>query len=203
MRFLKLISLVLAASIAVSLGASKFAVVRLTDIYRDLPSTAALQKGVQEQREAIMKNERAEHLRRVIAELQLLQSELQDNSARTEDQMAALGRSFELKRQEAETMRREFEDFRVEENKRINREMVEGMRALLSRIHEASVQIAKERNFDGVFDSSGNSNTGTQVMLYHKDAPDLTEDVMGLLLQAEQKEKEAEVSEELTREEAE
>lgn len=50
----------------------KFAVVRVTDIYRDLPSTAATQKKVVAEREAIWEGKRAEHLRAMIGILRSL-----------------------------------------------------------------------------------------------------------------------------------
>ncbi|MBC7980067.1 MAG: OmpH family outer membrane protein [Armatimonadetes bacterium] len=163
-------------------AAPKFAVVRVTDIYRELPSTQAMQKQIQRQREAILQNKRAEQLRANIAELQSLQAKLQakkDNP--DEEDNKKLAREYEIKRQETETLRQEFEEFRAEEDKRINKEMVATMRASLGRILEVSQQIAKERNLDGVFDTSGNSNTGIPFVLYKADAPDLTEDVVSLL----------------------
>jgi|TARA_B110000037_G_C17117836_1_gene504476 hypothetical protein len=69
----------------------------------------------------------------------------------------------------------------VEENKRINKEMVAGMRASLERITAAASQLAKERNIDGELDISGNSNTGIPFVLYSGDASDITEDVVELL----------------------
>ncbi|MDP4625861.1 MAG: hypothetical protein NWT08_12065 [Akkermansiaceae bacterium] len=64
------------ALVAISFAAPKFAVVRVTDIYRDLPSTAALQKKVVAERDAIMDNERAEQLRAIISVLQSMQVQL-------------------------------------------------------------------------------------------------------------------------------
>lgn len=167
---------------AIAAAAPKFAVVRVTDIYRDLPSTAAMQKDIQTQREAILRNKRAERLREIIAEMQLLQGQLQAKKDDPESEtMKMLVRDFEIKRQEAETLRQEFEQFRTEEDKRINKAMVEAMRSSLNRIGDAARQIAKERNFDGVFDTSGNSNTGVPFVLYAGESVDLTEDVVGLL----------------------
>lgn len=167
---------------AVCHAAPKFAVVRVTDIYRSLPSTAAIQKDVQAQREAILQNKRAEQLRAIIGEMQLLQGQLQARKDQEESDLAKkLIREFEIKRQEAETLRREFEEFRAEEDKRINKSMVEAMRASLDRINAAAGQIAKEQNFDGVFDTSGNSNTGIPFVLYSGESVDVTDDVIGLL----------------------
>lgn len=163
-------------------AAPKFAVVRITDIYRELPSTAAMQKDVQAQREAIIQNKRADQLRAIIGELQLLQSQLQAKKDELESETGKkLVRDYEIKRQEAETLRQEFEEYREAEEKRINKAMVEAMRNSLDRISGAAQQLAKEQNFDGVFDTSGNSNTGVPFVLYVRDSVDLSEDIVGLL----------------------
>jgi len=160
-------------------GAPEFAVIRVTDIYRELPSTAATQKEIQARRESINEGSRAEGFRKVLQELQ---AQLKENKNRidTEDGKKMV-RVYEIKRQEAETLRQDFEEFRTEENERINRDMVAAMRASLNRITEAAAQLAKERNLDAVLDISGNSNTGVPFVLYSGDAPDVSGDVVGLL----------------------
>jgi Skp family chaperone for outer membrane proteins len=176
------VTLLWLALVLVSSAAPKFAVVRVTDIYRELPSTAALQKDIQSQREAILTNKRAEQLRVIIGELQALQAQLQAKKNELDSEGGRkLIRDFEIKRQEAETLRLEFEEFRAAEDKRINGDMVARMRGSLDRISAAAQQIAKERNLEGVFDTSGNTNTGLPFILYAADAEDLSEDVIGLL----------------------
>ncbi len=163
-------------------AAPKFAVVRVTDIYRELPSTASTQKQIREQREAIESNARADGFRAILGELSDLEAILKENKDRIDtEEGKKLIRNFEIKRQEAETLRQDFQEFSEAENKRINKEMVAAMRASLERITAAASQIAKERNLDGVLDISGNSNTGIPFVLYSGDAPDITEDVVELL----------------------
>lgn len=160
----------------------KFAVVKVTDIYRGLPSTAAMQKNIQAQQEEILKNKRAESLRTILAEMEALQGQLSANKDDLESELGkSLIRSYEIKRQEAETLRKEFEEYRAEEEKRLNKALVTATRASLNKISAAAQQIAKERNFDGVFDTSGNTNTGLPFVLYAKDAEDISEDVIALL----------------------
>lgn len=181
---MKIISTLVWLSLAAMLSAApKYAVVRITDIYTGLPSTAAMQKAIGAQREAIITNKRAEQLRGIIAQLQSMQADLQAKKDELDSEVGKkLIREFEIKRQEAETLRQEFEEYREEEDKRINKEMVAAMRASLERISEASRQIAAERNLDGVFDTSGNTNTGLPFVLYQKpEVPDLTEDVIAFL----------------------
>jgi Skp family chaperone for outer membrane proteins len=168
--------------VAISAATPKFAVVRVTDIYRELASTAEMQKDLKSQRDAILQNKRAVQLRGIIGELQVLQSQLQAKKNEMESESGKkLVRDFEIKRQEAETLRQEFEEFRESEDKRINKVMVETMRSSLDRISGAAQQIGKERNLEGVFDVSGNSNTGLPFILYTADSEDLTENVIELL----------------------
>lgn len=163
-------------------AAPKFALVRVTDIYRGLPSTAAMQKSIKAQQDEILKNTRAENLRTILAEMEALEVQLRANKDDLESELGkSLVRSYEIKRQETETLRQEFEEYRAAEEKRINKELVLATRASLNRISSAAQQIAKERNLDGVFDTSGNTNTGLPFVLYAKEAEDISDDVIGLL----------------------
>lgn len=163
-------------------AAPKFAVVRITDIYRGLPSTAAMQKSIQTQQDGILKNVRAERLRAILAEMESLEAQLRTNKDDLETDLGKnLVRNYEIKRQETETLRKEFEEYRSEEEKRINKVLVTTTRESLNRISAAAQQIAKERNLDGVFDTSGNTNTGLPFVLYARGAEDISADVIAFL----------------------
>jgi len=186
MNPLKAISLVLLASAATAVAAPRFALVRVKDIYVALPSTTSLQQEIKKERDEIMKDERAEQLRRILTELQTLQTQLSDkNNPIDEATGKKLARTYEIRRQEAQTLQQEFESFKSEKEKVINKKMVAGMRASLDRIVKISNKIAKEKGFNSVFDSSGNTNTGVPFVLYTKKAPDLTEDVQAALKDSE------------------
>jgi Skp family chaperone for outer membrane proteins len=186
MNSIKAISLTLLASVLTATAAPRFAVIRVKDIYTDLPSTAALQQQVKKEREDIMKDQRAEDLRKILGLLQELQAQLSAKSKQLDEATTRkLAQTYEIKRQEAQTLQQEFESFKAEQDKAINRKMVAGMRASLDRIVKASIQIAKERGFDTVFDSSGDTNTGVPFVLYNKNAPDLTDDIMTMLKASE------------------
>jgi Skp family chaperone for outer membrane proteins len=186
MNSIKAISLTLLATVLTVTAAPRFAVIRVKDIYTDLPSTAALQQQVKKERDDIMKDQRAEDLRKILGVLQELQAQLSDKSKPLDEATTRkLARTYEIKRQEAQTLQQEFENFKLEQDKAINRKMVAGMRASLDRIVKTSIQIAKERGLDTVFDSSGDTNTGVPFVLFSKDAPDLTADIMAALKSSE------------------
>jgi Skp family chaperone for outer membrane proteins len=177
--------LVFAATVLTATAAPRFALIRVKDIYTGLPSTTAQQEEIKKERDAIMKDPRAEDLRRIIAELQSLQARLSDkNNPLDEETGRKLARGYEIKRQEAQTLQKEFESFRTEREKEINGKMVAGMRASLNRITETSRRIAKERGYDLVFDSSGSTNTGVPFVLWSGKSPDLTDDVKAALKDA-------------------
>lgn len=186
MNHVKAISLTLLATALTAAAAPRIALVRIKDIYTDLPSTVILQQQIKKERDDIMKDQRAEQLRKIIGELQALQAQLSNKSGPLDEETnRKLARSFEMKRQEAQTLQEDFESFKTDQEKAINRKMVTGMRAVLTKITKTSVKIAKERGFDSVFDSSGETNTGVPFVLYSKSAPDLTADIKAALKDSE------------------
>ncbi len=180
-----MLAAVLAATMLTAQAAPRVALIRVKDVYTGLPSTARLQQEIKQQRDQIMKDERAEDLRKIIAELQDLQARLSDKSnPLPEDSSRKFARSYEIKRQEAQTLQKEFESFRAEREKEINHKMVAAMRASLDQILEISGKIGRELGYDLVFDSSGNTNTGEPFVLYSKDSPDITDDVKAAMQDA-------------------
>lgn len=182
---IRLIAFLIAATSVGSLAAPpKIALVRVRDIYRQLPSTKTEQAAIEALRAEILKDRRAEELRKLIAELQALQAELQRlNEAAGPDttRRDALVREYEIKRSSVQSLQQDFETFRSDKTLEINRKMVEGMRASLDRINAAAQKLAAEKGYDWVLDSSGNTNTGLPFVLYAKDAKDLTDELTSSL----------------------
>jgi outer membrane protein len=182
----QMISFVLMVTVLSATAAPKIALVRIKDIYTALPSTAAIQQQIKDEQAAILKNERAEQLRKIIGELQALQTRLSDKAKPLDEATSRkLARTYEIKRQEAQTLQQEFENYKAEQEKIINRKMVAGMRSSLERIEAASHKISEERGFDAVFDSSGESNTGVPFVLFCRDATDLTHEIEAALKASE------------------
>jgi Skp family chaperone for outer membrane proteins len=174
--------LILAASTFSASAGPLVAVVRVRDIYAALPATEDLQKQVKQERDAILRDPRAEELRRIIAQLQSIQASLADKANPPDDASARyLARQYELTRQEAQTLQRDFESFRTEREKDINLRMVAGMRASLTLIHETARKVAAEQGCELVLDNSGNTNTGVPFLIYQKNPPDLTTAVIAAL----------------------
>ena len=98
----------LAAMAMTALGAPKIALVRVTEIYSGLASTAELQKSIKEERATIMRDPRAEDLRRIIGQLRSLQEQLANKDKPLDEATSRkVSRNFEIKRQEAQTLQKE------------------------------------------------------------------------------------------------
>lgn len=163
-------------------AAPRMAVVRIKDIYADLPATAELTRQIQTEQERIGKCSQVVELRRMIDELQEIRNHLvAKNPHADEETQKKLARSYEMKAREVRALQEDFEEFRAEEGKRIARIEVTGMRASLNRIMEVARRISKEKGYDMVFEDSGNTNTGLPFILYAKKHVDLTDDVKAAL----------------------
>ncbi len=186
MKFFPALSMTLLASALAATAAPRFALVRVKEIYAQLPSTLAFQQQIKSERDAVMKDLRADNLRKAITELQAVQAQLSDKSHPLDETANRLvARTYELKRQEAQSLQADFESFKAEQEKAINRKLVAGMRAALGRIVKTSQEIAKKQGFHMVLDSSGNTNSGVPFILSHKAAPDLTAEILTTLQAAE------------------
>ncbi len=186
MNSIQAISMTLLVSALTASAAPRFALVRVKDIYSGLPSTTTFQQQLKQERDDIMKDQRAEQLRKAIGGLQALQAQLADkDNPLDEATHRQLSRTFEIKRQEAQTLQQDFESFKAEQEKAINRKLVTGMKATLNQIVAVSREIATQRGFDSVFDSSGNTNTGLPFVLFSKNATDLTADIQSALKESE------------------
>lgn len=181
-RFIALLT-ILSGTLWAQGAAPRIAVVRVTDIYSGLESTAMLQERVRREHDGILRDQRAVELRRIIGELRELEAALSDKSNPPDEALdRSLRRAYEIKRQEAQTLQREFDIFSEERKKDINRAMIAEMRKSLDQIVEAARDKARERGYDLLIDSSGHTNTGVPFILHQKRATDLTEEVIAVII---------------------
>jgi len=181
----RLIAILIAVSSVGALAAPpKIALVRVRDVYRLLPSTKTEQAAIEALRAEILKDRRADELRKLITELQTLQAELQrlnETAGADATRRDALVREYEIKRSSVQALQQDFETFRNDKTLEINRKMVDGMKASLERINTAAQKLGADKGYDWVLDSSGNTNTGLPFVLYAKDAKDLTDELTSSL----------------------
>lgn len=174
-----LILCLLATNVAVA--APKIAVVQVGEVYRSLDRTKEMNAALSAKREALLKDPRLDAYREAFKELEELQNGLIKVAEHDRLTRERLMQSFNLKRQEALTLKREFEEFQRLETKKIDQEMVTRMEAILVEIRQTAEALGKKNGYDWVMDISGKTNTGLPLVLYSKPTDDITTDVLSAM----------------------
>ncbi|MGC4016709.1 MAG: OmpH family outer membrane protein [Luteolibacter sp.] len=160
----------------------KIAMVRVTDLYHQLlkekTEINSQMVAFDTQRKDILKDRRAEELRKLVEELKALQADIQKDGSASDPNRQQLLKDYETKVAAMKSLQQDFESFRSQREREINQEMVKMMRTTFDRISKEARTIAEKKGFDWLIDSSGNTNTGLPVVLYSKNAPDLTDEVL-------------------------
>jgi len=178
-RFAFLIFCLLSTSVA--MAAPKIASVRVGEIYRGLDETKKMNAEIAAKRQAILKDPRLEAYRTAFKDLEQLQAGLIKVASHDRTTRERLMQNFNLKRQEALTLKREFEEFQRSQTKSIDQEMVTRMEAILSDIRRKAEEFGKEQGYDWVMDVTGKTNTGLPFVLYSKPSDDITNDVLSAM----------------------
>ena len=181
-RHLLLAFLVAAASLHAQ---TRFAGVRVADAFQaDAASSAAL-ADIDARRKKLADDPRNQELDTLANETRKL-LEQADAAAKkgNADTQQKLARQISIKRRDLEALGRVIDEDRTRASRDLDREFVRTTRAALDRIHRLAAEVGKERGFDAVLDTSGNSNTGLPVLLYQKNLPDLTDEVIARLKQS-------------------
>lgn len=173
------------ASIMTARAEPNFALVKVRPIYDPLPLTAGLEQEISAAFNHIMRGQRAEQLRTMINELQVLQVQHTDTKKPLDQETKRkVARNYEIKRVEAQSIKQESEALWAEQEK-INQKPVTSMKASHARILETSNTVAKGHGIELVFASTGEKNTAIGFNLESKDSPDLTEEVKNELMKSE------------------
>ena len=179
MRSLLALLLTLATTIPAHPEDFRVAVVRVSDIYKTLDSTKTTQAHIESERTALNHDARMERMNQMKTEIDTIQTQLNDRANPLDNAVKQqLVRTLELKRGEFMALQKDYEAFCAERNKQISGKMVKAMRKSLELITTTARKLGKEQGYDCVWEISGDTNTGLPLLLYHKSANDLTDDVL-------------------------
>ena len=92
------------------------------------------------------------------------------NESRKQD----LFKEWQMRQQEALALNREREEFLQRRTRALNEKMMQRMREILEEIRKVVEEQARVDDFDFVFDRSGLSTSQVPLLVYSKDAVDLT-----------------------------
>jgi len=172
---------------ALALGAAsaqdlKIGIVDMTRVFQDYHKTKDAEKKVNDGK-AIAKqelDERNDRYKQLIEQYQALATDIKDLKI-SQELRAEKQKEAQEVASEARSLEREKKEF-AEKRQRQLLEQVERMRkAILQEIRETVSDMAKEQNYDLVFDKSGLGTRGIPFLLHSKDGVDFSDDVIALL----------------------
>lgn len=173
--------LVLSAT-AANANPPRVAVLRVSDVFNKLESTAIATEESNAKKAEINRDSRMVTYNQLYTDLLARRKALDETPSQIDaETRKRLAREYAFKLQEAKSLLEDFESFRAERMRAIDGEMVAGMKQRLALIHSTAEKLAKEEGYDWVLDASGNTNTGVPLLLYAKNANDLTDRVLAAL----------------------
>ena len=169
------------ALIALAEAAPNIAFVRVNDIYHQLDATKKLNVEIMAKREAIMRNERLDAYRAAFNELETIRTDLIKAAKAPQQVRDRIEMTYNLKRQEALTLKREFDEFQLRKNKAISTEHVQRMEDILEGIRKKAADVGQKQGYEMVIDISGKTNTQLPFVLYSKKSEDITSEVLAAM----------------------
>ena len=155
--------------------ALKIATVDMQELFKHHPLSVEAGKELNLERARVQKdnNERAERIRGLETQLNSLQKQIEDTTL-NEAKRKALFKDWQMRQQEGVAMERERVEFHRRRMQAINERMVVRMKEILGAIREVVAEQAKRDGYDHLLDSSGLSTSQLPILLYSKDATDIT-----------------------------
>lgn len=176
----RLLTLAMAAAVTCSVAAAqdsklKIATVDMQELFKQYYRTNEAQKQINVERARIQKdnNERMTKIRDIETSLANLRKQL-DDPAINDSKKQALFKDWQMQQQEGIALDRERREFLQRRNQMLNEKMLQRMKGILEEIRKLVEEHAKAEDFDYVFDKSGMSTSQVPILLYTKDATDIT-----------------------------
>lgn len=120
--------------------------------------------------------------RKLVSEYQKLS--VKDEESDEANKIRALTEKGKLVEKEWKSLQQDYYEFQKEKTKEINQEMAKKMREILNDLTKLVGEYAAQQGYDVVYETSGYTNTGLQVLVYAKPgiSTDITDEVLKLVL---------------------
>ena len=160
-------------------GKLKIATVDMQELFKQYYKTNEAQKQINVDRARINKenNDRLARIRELEESLGSLKKQLDDPAINDSKKQAVL-KDAQSQQQEGIALDRERREYLQRKNQALNETMVQRMKGILEEIRKLVEEKAKVDNYDYVFDKSGLSTSQVPVLLYTKDATDITQGLL-------------------------
>jgi Skp family chaperone for outer membrane proteins len=153
----------------------KIATVDMQELFKQFYRTNEAQKQINVERARIQKdnNERLARIRELETTLGNLKKQIEDPSI-NDSKKQALVKDWQLQQQEGIALDRERREFLERRSQALNEQMVQRMKSILAEIRKLVEEQSKIANYDYVLDKSGLSTSQVPILVYTKDATDIT-----------------------------
>jgi Skp family chaperone for outer membrane proteins len=153
----------------------KIATVDMQQLFKAYYKTAEVQEALNVRQEKIKKlhEEKSAPIRKLVSELEQLKKESQDTSLSEVKQLAAY-QAHQTKFNQGVQMEREREEFIQRRLRALNEVSAQRMREILGEIRTIVEEYSKAEGYDQVIDKTASSTSQINVLLYSKDASDIT-----------------------------
>jgi outer membrane protein len=182
-RILAALTLALAGTAAAQDGDRlKVATVDMQALFQEFHQTKTTREQFEKEQVGVMNQikEREARLGEAKQELETLQKQLSDQTiADAKKQTLFTERSVKL--QQAEGLQRELDEFKQRKARAIQEQIQLRTKDILEAIRGKVQEHAKSENYDYVFDKSGASTSLVPILLYTKDATDITAVLLQLI----------------------
>lgn len=182
--FRRFFNVALAASLISAASAQnlKVATVDMQELFKQYYQTNEAQDQINLERAKINQDneDRLKRIREIEANLESFKKQIEDPSV-NESKKQSLIKDFQLQQQEGIQLDKERREFIQRRTTALNENMVQRMKTILDDIRKLVEEKSKADNYDFVFDKSGMSTSQVPVLLYSKDATDITASLLKVL----------------------
>ena len=183
----KLLLLVAAAGLAFPVagfaqGTLKVGTVDMNRAFKEYNKTKDSEKKINEAKDAAKKeyDDRADNYKKALEEINKLSQQL-EAPALSADAKTAKAKERDEKISNIKNMEREINEFRQTRENQLQQQAMRMRENIIKEIKDIIMERVKSAGYDLVFDKSGPSMNGVEVLLYSKDNTDFTTDIITAL----------------------
>lgn len=160
----------------------KVATVDMQELFKQYYQTNEAQDLINVERAKINQDneDRLKRIREIETNLENFKKQIEDPSVNESKKQSHI-KDFQLQQQEGIQLDKERREYIQRRTTALNENMVQRMKSILEDIRKLVEQRSKADNFDFVFDKSGMSTSQVPVLLYSKDATDITASLLKVL----------------------
>jgi outer membrane protein len=163
-------------------GTLKVGTVDMNRAFKEYNKTKDSEKKINEAKDAAKKeyDDRAENYKKALDEINKLNQQL-DSPALSADKKTSMAKERDEKIANIKNMEREINEFRQTRERQLQEQAMRMRENIVKEITDVIMERVKGNSYDLVFDKTGPSMNGVNVVLYAKESYDFTTDIITAL----------------------